>query len=302
MTSATHQIEFEPESFLQKIFARLWAYFSTYPGMIWLWLSGVVLVSVLSINEAVLELSGNKVAILGLMAMLFSATLARSQIKPWLAGLSILSLGLEYVLIFWSNVGPALGQLLLSLTSLNNIPLPQSFLALAQEWITLTSRFQVWLTNLSLSPNNDLLILHMLWGLAIWLSVSFFAWSTWRQTPIIIAVMPLGVLLSINIFFAQGPYSHLAIFVFFTLLLQASTQYFIRQTHWEQQQFDYSEGLATDLNIFLLPLTLLVIVLAAALPTIQYRPLTDFIYIVLNVDAEGSNEIAESFGIQSAPA
>lgn len=290
----------ESPSFFQRIWNRLWQYISTYPGMMWLWLIGLVLTSVTGINDAALALSGNQVITLGLVAMVFSAALARAGIKLWLASLSILSLGIEYVLIFWSNLSRALWQLLLSLTTLNGIPIPQSLSRVVQEGVTVLSRLQIWL-NTGQTPNSDQLMLQLFWGLMLWLAISFLTWMVWKQGPMIIAIFPLGSLLALNIFFAQGPYINIASFIFFALLLQASMQHFKNQSQWDLADIDYSEGLVSDLNMVLLPIALFIVVLAFISPTLQYRPVTDFIYIVLNVDADGANEFAASFGIDSGP-
>lgn len=286
--------------------ARLWGYFQTYPGLIWLWLSGLVLIGVGGLNDTSLMLPLWEVLGLGIVALAFGSLVARAEIWPWLAAVSVASFGLEYVVVMWGGLWPTLVEILQSLSggiwpgsNLGWADVPGRLQAFQVALNDVLRRWQIWLMGFPEPSQADAIALQLTWGILLWLAIAFLGWATWRHHQAMLAILPLGALLSVGVFFAQGPYTYLAGFMFFTLLLQVSLYFFRQRQRWDQRHIDYAHHLGQEVHLAGVVIALVVIALAFITPTLSYKAFTREFYRLFDIEAREVNDFAQSFGFNA---
>lgn len=302
---------YDPGQLFLRLLTIVWDYLKTYAGLVWLWLLGITVTTVTGINLMVVRLPAQQLLTLALWAFVITGIILKSKTRLWLAIPAVLVLGLAYILLFWADLVTPLGRILFDLASLTGPAIqktltPEAVLNLQDDMLNgnralvitgLRVRNWLSLTGKGVTSISDPLVLQMVWGLAIWLAVSFLNWATWRLGQAILAIVPLGVLLSVGVFFTGLGYSHLAGFLTFTLMLQTSLSGFHRLNVWEAQKLDYATDLFMDLNAFILPFIGLIVGLAILMPSLSIQKIADTLYDLLNVNTKEVNQVASSFGL-----
>ena len=294
------------------IFKRIWQVLRTYHAIVWLSLLGVAAVMALGIAESVISIDTATMLTMVIFALLFGAFLATAKISGWLAAISALCLGVEYLLLVWAGLGT---PLLTTLTALWNgllhalnfsqpakdfTPVYAAFGGINQALVVLQIRFVTWASDLGNVQVVDPLIPQLIWGFAVWLAVVFLSWSIWRKHQAVVAIFPAGILLGLAAFFSGELYDHMALFLFCVIVLQASSQGLHRRDGWRSKHIDYADSLSIDLAGVVVPLAFGIVGLAFFVPTISISEIAQTVSDLLPWNASQTDAVVSSFGIRPA--
>jgi transglutaminase-like putative cysteine protease len=291
----------------------LWRYLKGYQTIVWLTLLSIAGVTVLGIAETVVNFQIPRLLIMTLLALLFGALAATARIPGWLSILAILTLGLEYLLLFWARLGEPiwglsaqLGAWLVYLMGQSDhqpapISLAASLVEINHAWQVLVTRFMDWWLTVGAGPVIDPLMPQLVWGLAIWVAVGFLSWSTWKRHQAFVAVFPVGFLLGLAAFFSGELYREMTFFLLLIIILQASSQGLKRQHSWQARRIDYAGGLSQDLAIAIIPLALVISGLAFVVPTISIGKIAQTFSEMFPWDRPQTEAVVSSFGLRQAP-
>ena len=291
----------------------LWNLLRTYHSIVWLALFGVAATMGFGIATSVTHIEPLKILTMLLVALLAGGFFANPKIPTWLAFLSLASLGIEYLLLLWAGLGTAVGGVWPALgASLTRRidppdqgwdwqPVLAAFSEINRGLQVLLIRAEQWAAQIGNSATIDPLIPQLIWGLAIWLTVTFLAWSIWRKQQAMLAMLPAAVVLALAAFFSGQLYNHMAGFLLCLIILQASSQGLQRQGGWRRKRLDYSESLSSDLALAVIPLAAGIVGLAFVVPTISIAEIAQTVRDILPWTASRSDAVASSFGLQPAP-
>ncbi|WP_374689181.1 transglutaminase domain-containing protein [Promineifilum sp.] len=112
-------------------------------------------------------------------------------------------------------------------------------------------------------------------ALAGWLVAAFLAWSSYRLRQPYVGLTLVGFALAVNTFYGQaGLYWAV---IFFGLAVTAGTylNYLYREGEWERTGLDYSDEVRLDLLIYAAGVSLGIMSLAMALPSINFRAIAE---------------------------
>ncbi len=302
-----------PQKFQFHPLALLWRQLSTFGGLIWLWAIGLTVVTALGINQTALKMPDTTVLTLALAAIAVNGLLFQRRVTLWLATSSTVGVGLSYLLLAWANLWPVTWFLLKTLAQtgwdwLNGtidvaaLHLLQALLAEGHtELFGIAFRITNWLTHPAQRSSTDTLPIHLIWGSAIWLAIGVMCWQIWVYRRAMTAILFPGALLSVAVFFTGKEYGYLALFLAFGLLLQSSLRGLVRQLSWEKRHLDYASDLFLDLNVYVIPAVIYIVVIAFVIPAMSFSQLTQVLNNLLQINAAQVNEVAASFGLNPIP-
>jgi transglutaminase-like putative cysteine protease len=118
---------------------------------------------------------------------------------------------------------------------------------------------------------HDALIFVMLLSGLFWILGYSAAWNTYRRMRVWRAVLPPGIVALINVYYYYGPaplMRYLAFYLFFALLYVARSHVFEQEKIWRRERVAYDPVLRVDFLRAGLALTLVVLALAWALPSV----------------------------------
>jgi len=112
-------------------------------------------------------------------------------------------------------------------------------------------------------------------ALAGWFVGAFLAWSSYRLARPYWGLTLVGLALAVNTFYGQAPL-YWAVF-FFGLAITAATYvtYLRREIEWERDGMDYSAEVRLDLLVYAAGISLGIMSLALALPSINFRAVAE---------------------------
>jgi len=294
------------------IFQRIWQLLKTYHAIIWLALLGVAGVMALGIAETVIDIDMATMILMVTLALLFGGFLASAKISGWLAALSALCLGAEYLLLVWAGLSAPLLKVLAALwngllhalnfsqPAKDFTPIYTAFAGINHALTVLQIRLFTWAGEMGNTQVVDPLIPQLFWGFAVWLAVIFLSWSIWRKHQAVVAIFPAGVLLGLAAFFSGELYDHMALFLFCVIILQASSQGLQRRDGWLSKRIDYADSLSIDLAGVVIPLAFGIVGLAFFVPTISINEIAQTVSDMLPWNASQTDAVVSSFGIRPA--
>lgn len=280
------------------IFEFLKTHIRTYHAIVWMALLGVALVAASGIAESVINIESGRIVSITIVALLVGTFVAVARIPTWLGILFAVSLGAEYLLLFWADLSQPIGSAVTAI--LSGASPAAHFAEINRSLQVLLLRAVNWWTTLS-NPNViDPLMPQLIWGIGIWLSISFLAWSVWRNQQSVIAILPIGILLGSAAFFTRELYNHMAWYLLFVILLQASSQGLKRQVSWEKRNIDFADALPLDLAIVIGPLSVAIVGIAFLIPSFSINKVAQRVADIIQWDNARSEAVASSFGLQTA--
>jgi transglutaminase-like putative cysteine protease len=266
----------------------------------------------LGIAESITDVESSHMWAMVITALAVGSFFAVTKIPNWLAALSIVCIGLEYLLLFWGSVGLPAWNTITTLGTALTQPLrtfswPPNFnpviihlVEINQALQVLVVRFSNWSSGINQLGVVDPLIPQLVWGVGIWLSVAFMARFIWRGKQALLAALPAAVLLGAAGFFSSELYNNIAIFMLCLLILQAASQGLQRQSNWVKNKIDTAESLAQDLATAVIPLSIAIVGLAFTVPTISVREIAETVSDLLPWNDSQTDAVASSFGLRPA--
>jgi len=140
----------------------------------------------------------------------------------------------------------------------------------------LTGRFFYWIHQaVTGGPGQDALIFVMLLSGLFWILGYSAAWNTYRRVRVWRAIIPPGIVALVNVYYYGGSahqMHYLLFYLFFALLYVARSHVLEREEIWRRGRVVYDPALCFDFLRAGLALTLIVLVLAWALPVAEAWP------------------------------
>ena len=150
----------------------------------------------------------------------------------------------------------------------------------------LAARVFYWIQQaLTGGTGRDALIFVILLSVLFWILGYSAAWNTFRRMRVWRAVLPVGAVILVSIYYYFGPahlMRYLAFYLFFSLLYVARAHAFQQEQAWRQDRVAYDPVLRFDVLRAGLMLTVAVLVLSWALPGAAAVPRLNAIWRVLS--------------------
>ncbi|MBN1993756.1 MAG: transglutaminase domain-containing protein [Anaerolineae bacterium] len=293
-----------------------WLRALTYPQtLIWMLAASLALTVVGSIGDLVRGLNYQLLTIVSLGGLLLGWLLARIRAPWWLALLLIFGSGLQVVVILVGYLLPFIWAILKMMfiygiilvwwgpTALPDAgPFISAWQDLLQGGRVVTTRLGTWLFSLGGQGSSDPLPLQLVWGWALWCATAWAAYLIWQRRQALVAVIPLGILLAITIFFSGINLSMLSVFLALALALQVVSSWERKQHRWQTNQIDWATDLAHDIAFAAGFLISLIVVFSSVIPQIPITRMIDKLSLQVQERFASSGQqvdsMAASFGIE----
>ncbi|MCD6291324.1 MAG: transglutaminase domain-containing protein, partial [Anaerolineae bacterium] len=218
----------------------------------------------------------------------FGFLLARSPFGGYVSALFATILGAEFVLGFIGRVAPPLGLTLreavyagrwlyaLAGGAVGRVP----FLPVLDVWWERTWDFWVhvsaWVQGIGQgTAQQDNLLFLVFTGLLVWGMGVWAGWWTFRHHRGLVAMLPSGVGLAMNVFFAREGESWTVSFLAASLLLLIGLKRYSLEEVWNRWKLDYSDEIRWGMYFAGVWVSAIIIVFMPLVPTITSRRAAD---------------------------
>ena len=292
----------------------LWRYLMRLESLLWILLLALSATVVSGIGMLVRGLDYPLLIIVTLGGVLLGRILARIRAPWWLALLLIIGSGFQVVIILVGHLLPLLWAvakvIIIYLITLwwwgvetlpNAEPLNTALQDLIQGANVVLTRLWAWLISLGEKGTLDPLPVQLVWGWALWMAVVWAAYLIWQNRQALVAVIPLGTLLTITLFFTGVNNATLNAFLFLALALQAGNSWKRRLGRWQTNEMDWATDLAQDVAFAASVLICLIVILSTFIPEISLTELIDKFqlqYRLAQTSGQGVDNVAASLGIE----
>ncbi|MEM7348021.1 MAG: transglutaminase-like domain-containing protein, partial [Chloroflexota bacterium] len=269
--------------------------------IVWVTLFGVAFVVSRGVAESVINIDADKMITMTIVAIILGSISVVSRVPLWLGVLAVISLGVEYLLLFWGNLSKPIGGMIAALQYLPNVtPIYEQALAANDVFQSLAFRLANWWATLDNPTVFDPLIPQLIWGMGIWLSSVFLAWSVWKRYQTMLGILPFGILLGSAAFFTGELYEEMAFYLLLIIVLQATSQGLWRQNRWIREKLDYATSLPFDLLFTVLPAALVIVGVSYMIPSFSINKITQNISDLFGWNYARTDAVASSFGLRSS--
>lgn len=223
--------------------------------------------------------------------LLLGWVLAAAKPAPgWLAGLVAAAIGGELVILRVGRLGDPLAETGRALTGLawqvgrwplngppNTGPL---LLALDRLWpalATLWSRWLNWALSLAAgTPAFDPVAVSLVWSMALWAVAVWAAWGVRRWQNPLLAITPAAALLATTLAYTLKQVDAILPVVGAALMLTGLTAHTRRERRWQATGTDFAPAIRADLAMAVVSISLGLVVLAGAAPSISVRQIARY--------------------------
>jgi transglutaminase-like putative cysteine protease len=250
------------------------------------------------------------------LGVLAGWVLARSPLPGWLAGLILLILGSEALLLRVGQLGNLLMTMVGSIGDLiptiwrwpltgppNLTPLQ---LALAELWRSfniLLMRVIDWVSGLVTGqPTFDLVAATLVWGFTLWIVAAWAGWAVRRYQRPLLGVTPAGALLLISLTFAPTKVAAVPPLLGATLLLTALVKYEARERRWRTTGTDFPLDVRTEMAVTAIFLSTVLVTVATMSPALSVRQIARFTWRLIGAQVSQAQPMVRSLGLESSPA
>ncbi len=149
---------------------------------------------------------------------------------------------------------------------------------------------------------SDPIMTSIIWGLTLWLIITWTNWWILRRHRPIPAITPAGIMLAGVLNYSRGNAIILAPFVAITLLLMALNRYEEEEGYWRNNDIDYAEDIRLDM-ITVIPLLVLgIVALASITPSVSLNQVVHLVHQVADPYQSQVESLVESLGLEQQPA
>lgn len=293
----------------------LWRWLTTNTFIVFALLWSALAIMALGLRTSAREFDA--VAMLQLMtiALLVGLGLARLPFPAWLATLVSLIVGIETIV--W-RIGQLSGKLVAlgrSLVALGmhvwNIPrggavidARPAFDAISELWTSievLFLRLGDWLTAvINGVPAFDPVAVAIVWGMLMWVIAFWASWQAFRAQSALLALAPCIALLTAVLAYAGTSPGFLVLELGVLLLLSVAVSHGERAQRWCVNNISSAQDLPLDLTVAAVPMTLLIVLIAAIVPSISLDEILRLGQDLMPRRIE-ANRLPESLGLQTQP-
>ena len=239
-------------------------------------------------------------------AVLFGFWLARSPFSGRISVFFSFIVGIEFVLGFIARVMPPLGLVwreglyavhwlfALSQGVVDRVP----FLPVLQVWWerlwNFWARVATWAQGVSrggAQQDNLLFLVYMaliVWGLGVWAG-----WWIFRRHQGLVALVPAGLALASNLFFARAGETWAVVFTAALLVLLLGLRHHTLEEAWARDGLDYSEEIRVGLYMAGGLISAAILVLMPLVPTVTSRRVADWFWELFSSPWRRVEESAE---------
>lgn len=161
------------------------------------------------------------------------------------------------------------------------------------DWINLVARGQ---------PAFDPLVTTLLWSLALWIVSAWAAWFIFHSNRALLALIPAGVLLAINLDYTYANPGYMILFIGSAILLQALSSFVYEAKSWRTPRIELTD-IWLETGLVTAVITSLLMLGAALTPSLSIKEISQAIQQILSGQREPEKKLADSLGlvIQAGP-
>jgi transglutaminase-like putative cysteine protease len=292
----------------------LWRYLTRLESLLWILLLALSATVISGMGMLVRGLNYPLLIMITLGGMLLGRILARIRAPWWLALLLTVGSGFQTIIILAGHLFPLLWAVVKAIiiyliilwwggvdTLPSPAPLQTALQDLMQGTNVVLTRLWTWLISLGEKGTLDPLPVQLVWGWATWIGVVWAAYLIWQNRQALVAVIPLGALLTIALFFTGINNATLIAFLFLALALQAGNSWKRRLHRWQTNEMDWATDLAQDVAFAAGILIFLIVILSTFIPDISLPELINklqFQQPLAQTSGQGVDNVAASLGIE----
>ncbi len=241
-----------------------------------------------------------------IVAVLFGLLLARSPFSGRMSAFFSLIVGVEFVVGFIGRVLPPFRPMLseavyairwlyaLTHGVVGRVP----FLPVLEVWWQRAwdfwMRLSVWAQGVSQGgAQQDNLLFLFFCALTVWGMAAWAGWWVFRHHQGLVALLPSGVGLATNLFFAREGEAWAISFVGMLLLLLVGLRRYTLEQAWTWHGLDYSEEIRTELYVTGVIVSAVILILMPLVPTITSRRMADMFWDLFSSPWRRVEESAE---------
>jgi transglutaminase-like putative cysteine protease len=286
----------------------------TFQNLFWALLAALAVTVVGGMGSLVRGLNYSLLVAVMLGGIILGRVLARIRPPWWLALLLMIGSGFTVVLLLvgrlLSRIWAAIQTTILFAFALwrqqifalpDVTPLQTAGRELLQGGTVVLSRLWNFLVQLGENGTPDPLPIQLIWGWTVWVAIAWAAYMIWQNKQALIAVIPLGILMTVAMFFTGIRSNTLLAFLFLALVLQATNGWKRRQQRWESRQMDWATDIAQDVAFAAGVIIMLSIFLSATVPEISLSQIIkkfQFQQQLAQTGGQRIDNVAGSLGIE----
>ncbi len=269
---------------------------------------GSVLIGLASVSE---ELDVGLLLVVTVVGVLIGWLMAASWLPGWAAGILTFLIGVVITLV---SVGYLTDELIALLGGVFSLPwqfLRWLFTGLPPDWVSALSalprlggevealavRWGNWaLAAIDGNPTYDPVSAALTWGIGLWPVIAWSGWRLRRHQPVL-SLIPAGAVLVITLYQMQAGGFTVLLLLGATLILMALTWQDARERQWEEAGINFNRYIWEDLAGQAVTLSLVLVILAALMPTISVRSVSEFVERLVGAGEGGSGGPGIALGL-----
>jgi transglutaminase-like putative cysteine protease len=293
---------------LPKLFA--WLIRRIVPSLALLMIAAGSVIATLS--DVVRGLNFELLLVIAMSSIVLAWMLAAAKPVPdWLAAVIITILGSEAIGLYLGGldddlvvVGQNLAGLMVQFwqNPLEGLPDPsaaiQALYIFLTGAMTIAARTTTWFVTLfgGLAA-FDPVVVTMVWSGAVWSVLAWAAWVIRRHQKPLLAMLPAGALLVITLANTVGPVNNLLVMLGAILLLMGLNEQVLREQRWQVNHIDYAHDLRLDVNVAVIIISISLMTMAWAVPSLSIRDIARFSQRWLQGNLVQAESVASSIGL-----
>ena len=243
-----------------------------------------------------------------------SFLLSMTRIRTWSAGILLVISGFSGITFYFTNLVEPLLQLINALVILrlevitwvgthsafpDFLPAGLIIADLFERISVLFARVLDWYSGVQMGAvMNDPIARAFTWSLIAFYLSAWAGWMLGRYRNPLAAFTPMIAVLAIVADYSASGFTSLWLMFAGALILMGLTRYDVDRIRWQRTGVDFSESIPVDTGAAIVVLTVALAALAWIMPSISVKAMAE----TIRDWGKSQDELAESFGIQPAPA
>lgn len=141
----------------------------------------------------------------------------------------------------------------------------------------------------------------VVWGFGLWLCALWAGWMMNRRHRPLLAILPIGGLLSFVLAYTWAMSSVQLPLLGITLLLMALARQRGRESRWTKTGVDFSRDLWGELALVASGLAVVLVIASAIAPSVSIQKFVDWAQELTRPEEPQGEQVAESFGLEKQP-
>jgi transglutaminase-like putative cysteine protease len=304
------------DQYRPSIFSHIVSFLGPRGLITWLLFLSLFLTIATSMTQNITGLQLSFVIPVVFFALTLGWFISQLHVRTWFGVIVGVVFGLEYLLIRVGRLEDKLWAILqaawvffkqLLLWYWTELPpdwmlVPRAYGELLGDMGTLLTRAGYWLRDVifgagALDPVGSTIT----WGLGFWLCAYWAGWLGRNRHNPLLGIFPAGIMMGYVLSYTgANPYNLLPV-LGLTLVLMALMRHYAREENWNSKGVDYSRGLWGDVSVLSSVLTILLVIMAAVVPSISFEKISDWIQEITDTKGNRVEVVADSLGLEARP-